>query len=398
MSHADGGPPSPAHPGGGRWRRPMAARDPHEPHRAATPLELLFDLCFVVAVAQAAAGLHHGVAAGHAGSSVLGYAMVFFAIWWAWMNFTWFASAYDTDDVPYRVTALVQIAGVLVLAAGVPRGLEGRDFGVITLGYGVMRVGLIIQWLRAWRSDPRRRRTTMRFAVGVGVCYAGWVALLLIPPEWRLVGWGVMVAAELMVPIWAEHAGSTSWHPHHIAERYGLMTLIVIGESVLSATIAIQTALDAHGATGDLIVVMIGGLLILFSMWWLYFDHQAARFLVSNRAGFVWGYGHLLIFSSAAAVGAGLAAVVDHAAGKAHISYRAAGAAIAVPVAIYLMSVWLMHLRPHQVGLLQRAAVPAVAALVLVAAAFDGPVLVIGFLLAGLVAFSVVTGRPSHAQ
>ena len=85
------------------WRRPLTGRDATEPHRAATPLELLFDLSFVVAVAAAAAELHHGIAEDHVGVSVLRYLMVFFAIWWAWMNFTWFASAYDTDDVPYRL-------------------------------------------------------------------------------------------------------------------------------------------------------------------------------------------------------------------------------------------------------------------------------------------------------
>ena len=91
-----------------------------EEHRVATPLELLFDLTFVVAVAQVAAELAHGIAEDHVGDGLLGYLMVFFAIWWAWMNFTWFASAYDTDDVPYRLLTLVQMAGVLVLAAGIP--------------------------------------------------------------------------------------------------------------------------------------------------------------------------------------------------------------------------------------------------------------------------------------
>ena len=100
----------------------LTARLPHEPHRR-TSLELFFDLVFVVAIAQASAGLHHAIAAAHAAEGVLGFAMVFFAIWWAWMNFTWFASAYDCDDVPYRVTVLVQIAGALMLAAGVERML-----------------------------------------------------------------------------------------------------------------------------------------------------------------------------------------------------------------------------------------------------------------------------------
>ena len=86
----------------------MRARSPHEPHRAATPLELLFDLVFVVAIAQAASGLHHAISEAHALQGLFGYLMVFFAIWWAWMNFTWFASAYDSDDVPYRLAVFVQ--------------------------------------------------------------------------------------------------------------------------------------------------------------------------------------------------------------------------------------------------------------------------------------------------
>jgi low temperature requirement protein LtrA len=75
--------------------RAMRARSPHDPHRAATPLELFFDLVFVVAIAQASSGLHHAIADAHALEGIGGYLMVFFAIWWAWMNFTWFASAYD---------------------------------------------------------------------------------------------------------------------------------------------------------------------------------------------------------------------------------------------------------------------------------------------------------------
>ena len=95
--------------------------EPDEHHRVSTPLELLFDLCFVVAVAQGAAGLDHSFVENHVVTGTIQYLMVFFAIWWAWMNFTWFASAYDNDDVPYRLTVLVQIAGSLVMAAGIPR-------------------------------------------------------------------------------------------------------------------------------------------------------------------------------------------------------------------------------------------------------------------------------------
>jgi low temperature requirement protein LtrA len=102
----------------------MTERDPTEAHRAATPLELLFDLCFVVAVALGAAALHHELAQGRVTHGVVSYLLVFFAIWWPWVNFTWFASAYDTDDVLYRLVTFVQIAGLLVVAAGVPQAFE----------------------------------------------------------------------------------------------------------------------------------------------------------------------------------------------------------------------------------------------------------------------------------
>ena len=183
---------------------------------------------------------------------MVGYATVFFAIWWAWMNFTWFASAYDTDDVAYRLTTLVQIAGALILAAGVPDAMDGSDFAVITLGYVVMRLAMVTQWLRAAGADPAHRRGALRFAVGIAVVQVGWVLRLALPEGLGIAGFLLLVAAELAVPIWAERAAPTTWHPRHIAERYGLFTLIVLGESVLAATLAIQTALDEDAALADL--------------------------------------------------------------------------------------------------------------------------------------------------
>jgi len=192
----------------------MMARRPDEEHRTATVLELFFDLCFVVAVAQAAAGLHHQVTDDHIGEGVLGYALVFFAIWWAWMNFSWFASAYDTDDIPYRLTTLVQIAGALILAAGVPRAMDGRDFGVITFGYVVMRLAMVTQWLRAARADAQRRPCCLRYAAGITVMQIGWVARLALSDEgWALAAFAVLAVAELAVPIWAERAAPTPGTP-----------------------------------------------------------------------------------------------------------------------------------------------------------------------------------------
>ena len=388
----------PAHrtPSGRVWRWPMHPRREDEEHRAATPLELLFDLCFVVAIAQAGNALHHALAANHADTGVLSYLMVFFAIWWAWMNFTWFASAYDNDDVLYRVATLVQIAGVLILAAGVTRAFDRHDFAVVFLGYAVMRAGLVAMWLRAARTDRARRTTDLRYAGGIVVAMAGW-SVMLVSGHWPLGGWWLMALIELAIPIWAERAVKTPWHPHHIAERYGLFTIIVLGESVLAATNAVRTALDEHGPTGALIATIVGGLLIVFCLWWLYFAKPAHSLLISNRAAFVWGYGHYFVFSSAAAIGAGLAVNVDQDIGATHLPEWSAAATVTVPVAVFLIILWLLHLRPHRTGRWHEILPPCAAALALASTATPQPVLITGLLLTALVAVAVATapgGRP----
>jgi low temperature requirement protein LtrA len=382
----------------------MVARRTDEDHRASTPLELFYDLCFVVAVSQASSELHHSLVEDDIRNGVVGFCLVFFAIWWAWMNFTWFASAYDVDDVPYRLTVLVEIAGVLILAAGIPRAFAEHDFAVITFGYVVMRVALVSQWVRAARANPDQRRCCLRYAWGVGVCTAGWALLLLLPDPWWKAGFLLMVIAELSVPVWAERHDTTPWHPRHIAERYGLFTLIVLGESVLAATVAIQSALDAGESIGDLLALVGGGLLIVFGMWWVYFaqprevvlDHARQVFAHHHQNAFVWGYGHLLVFASAAAVGAGLEVTVDSLTGHTALSARASGLALAIPVACYLLSVWLLHARPHQRTLLEKSAFPITAVLVLLATLTGQPVLVIGVLVALLVGVTTaMSSRPA---
>jgi low temperature requirement protein LtrA len=381
----------PARPGRRMWRRPMVSRDATEEHRASTPLELLFDLCFVVAVAQGAARLHHALAIGQVAHGLVGYAMVFFAIWWAWINFTWFASAFDTDDLPYRLATLLQIAGVLVLAAGVPRAFDG-DFTTVTVGYLVIRVPLAALWLRAAREDPPLRATARRSAVGISALQLGWLARLALPTPWDAAAFVVLVLLELAVPVWAQRRGALHWHPGHIAERYGLFTLIVLGESVAAATTAIQTALDGGQALGDLLTLAAGGLLMVFSMWWLYFErHAGERLSTTGPGSFVWGYGHYLILAAAAGVGAGIQVAVDHGTGHAELSARGAGAAVAVPVALYLLSVWLLHAGSERGPAPRRLAYPLTALLVLAATPFGEAVLAIGLLAAALVGVRILT-------
>ena len=115
------------------------------------------------------------------------------------------------------------------------------------------------------------------------------------------------------MPVWAEWSGQpTAWHPGHIAERYGLFTLIVLGECVLAATTTVQAAIGAGGPSASLVVVAAGGLVLLFALWWSYFDRPAAEGLrTSPLSAFGWGYWHLVVFASLAAVGTGLQVVAE---------------------------------------------------------------------------------------
>jgi low temperature requirement protein LtrA len=328
------------------WRRRMIGRDPDEHERASTPLELLFDLTFVVAVARAAAELHHALAEGHVAHALVGYGMVFFGIWWAWMNFTWFASAYDTDDVPYRLLTLVQMGGVLVFAAGIPAWFDHNNVTTVLIGYVIMRLALVAQWLRAAREHPEGRSGTLRYAAGVATVQACWIAWQWVPQRWGPISFAVLALAELAVPVWAEFARATSWHPGHITERYGLFTIIVLGEVVAAATTAVQSALAAGGRSPALLTTAAGGLLLVFALWWSYFKHSSAeRVRRSLGSTIVWGYGHYVVFAAVAALGAGLQAVVDTLTPGSAIAPRFAAFTVAIPVAVFLIALGLLNVR-----------------------------------------------------
>ncbi|POH64819.1 low temperature requirement protein A [Cryobacterium zongtaii] len=330
--------------GGFRLHRRMSARDTGEAHRAASPLELLFDLTFVVAVAQLVVQLAHGIEGGHGFEEVGPFLMVFFAIWWAWMNFTWFASAYDTDDVPYRLLTMLQMGGVLVLAAGVPAAFTEQDFRAITLGYLIMRIGLVAQWLRAGFEHPASRVTAWRYAAGVSLVQLGWLARLALPEEVGVLSFLVFAALDLAVPLWAERTGMTFWHPHHISERYGLFTIILLGESVLAATYGVQDALSEGGVSGDLVLVSAAALVTLFAIWWLYFLEPAGEGLSVKRSrSFLWGYGHYSVFAALAALGAGLEVAVAEAGHHLEVSPVALGYAVALPAGVFLVLLWAVH-------------------------------------------------------
>jgi low temperature requirement protein LtrA len=346
----------------------MVARDTDEQHRASTPLELLFDLCFVVAVTPAARELSDSLGRNHIGSALNGYVMVFFAIWWAWVNFTWFASAYDVDDVAYRLLTFVQIVGVLILAAGVPTAFTRGDFKVITVGYVVMRVALVTQWLRAAHGDPPGRSAARRYAFAVTLVQVGWVARLFTPHSWGNATFYVLAVVEMLVPAWAEYGGrGTAWHPEHINERFGLFTLIVLGECVAAATLAMQSASFTHGLSAQQAGVAAGGLLLIFGLWWWYFEHPAVEVLrMSRNMAFLWGYAHYAIFASIAALGAGLEVAVESTRPGSSVSAMTAGGAVAVAVVLYLLVTGIVQARLRLTSVIKARFIVPFAALVLI--------------------------------
>ncbi|WP_049567046.1 low temperature requirement protein A [Nonomuraea sp. SBT364] len=359
-------------PARGGIRARMRPRAVDEPHRASSELELLFDLTFVVAIAAATAEFAHHVADGHGLAGLVPFLQVFFAIWWAWMNFTWFASAYDTDDVAYRLLTMVQMGGVLVLAAGVPAAADHADFGAVTLGYFIMRIALVAQWVRAGAEDPAGRRTALRYAAGITVVQAGWVLRLAltetgaVPPEARLPLFAALAVAELAVPIWAERAGGTTWHPHHIAERYGLFTIILLGESVLAATRGVAGALEAAETSGRLVVMAVSGLVLLFALWWIYFLRPAGEGLAARRhLSYLWGYGHYGLFAALAALGAGLEVAAEQTGHDVAASPASIGYAVAIPAAVFLVLLRVIHGPVVRERVAHPAAVPACAAAIL---------------------------------
>ena len=190
----------------------------------------------------------------------------------------------------------------------------------------------------------------------------------------------------------AERTGVTPYHPEHIAERYGLFTLIVLGESVTAVVVAIEAAIHGGGGKSGPIALAAAGIVILFAMWWVYFDKSVAGMLDTLNSSLVWGYGHYLIFASIAAVGAGLNVGLRYDLGEIHVGRMVAGLALTVPVAVFLVVVWALHLR-HRHTPAASASFPIAAVLVLASTFTGNPAVVSAIVVVLLVTITVVTSR-----
>ena len=333
--------------------RRMSGRDPHEEHRVATPLELLLDLTFVVAFGIAASEFAHMLAEDHVGAGLLGFLFATFAICWAWINFTWFASAYDTDDWVYRVMTMLQMVGVIILALGLPPMYATIDHGqhldnrVMVAGYVVMRIALVGQWLRAAGQDPARRTACLTYAAFVTVAQLGWIATIFlhtsVPATFVIVA--ALIGVEALGPVLAERrSGGTPWHAHHIAERYGLLAIIALGEGVAGTVASLSAVVTAQGWSVDAAFVAVAGTGLTFGMWWMYFIVPQSDVLHAHRERSFWfGYFQLFVIAAIVATGAGLHVAAYYIEHHSVLGSAQTVLAVALPVGAYVASIYLLY-------------------------------------------------------
>jgi low temperature requirement protein LtrA len=331
----------------------MTGRDPHEAHRAATPLELLFDLVFVVAFSQIGSQTAHQLELGHLPTALVGFAFTTFAVTWAWINYSWLASAYDNDDLFFRLATMVVMIGVLVVALGVPPVFdsleEGRIFDntVMVAGYVIMRLATVALWARVAMHDEARRRTAIAYIVNISIAQLGWIALIFLnmPIGITLVVTTLLTLFELAGPLFAElRFGRTPWHAHHIAERYGLLVIITLGEVILGTILAISAVLEVDGWTLETGVVAFSGVALAFGMWWVYFAIPWGRVLARHpERSFAWGYLQIALFGALVGVGAGLHVAAYVIGGEAHVDATFAALTIAVPVLAFETLLFVLY-------------------------------------------------------
>lgn len=328
-----------------RLRR-MTGRDPHEAHRAATPLELLYDLTLVVAFSLAGSQFAHALVEDHVVQGLLGFSVAMFAITLAWINFSWFASAYDTDDAFMRLATLVQMVGVLVIGLGLHDVFVGFQHGefdnaVLVAGYVTMRASMVVLWTRAARHDAERRSTCLAYARGISVVQVGWVltAFDLFPTGVQIALALLLFTLEVAGTIWIEtHYPATPWHPHHIAERYGLLAIITFGEVILGTTTAIEAVVAGQGWSAEAAVIALAGVSLAVGLWWCYFTVPYGEALrASDARSMVFGFGHMLLYASIAATGAGLHAAAYLLEHHSELDTAQTVLTMAVPVGLFVV-------------------------------------------------------------
>ncbi len=284
-----------------------------EPGRRVTWLELFFDLIFVAAVSQVAEPLrdHYSLA------GLVRFAPLFLLIWCAWTGHTAFSTRFDTDDVIQRGLTLVQMFAVAVMAANARDALDSQASAGFAAAYAAVRLVLVAQYFRA-RHLVEARPLTRRYLLGYGTAAVLWLMSALVPPPERFWMWGLAFALDLGTPWLAvRHSVTVPPDAEHLPERFGLFTLILIGESVVAVMLGIESQGTWTPAAASSAFLGMG---ICFLIWWWYFDGAAGAAEQPVRTAReavrlnVWSYAHFPLSLGIVVAGVGIERLVTAAA------------------------------------------------------------------------------------
>ncbi|WP_024500182.1 low temperature requirement protein A [Gordonia amicalis] len=376
----------------------MTGRDPHQDGRVATGLELFYDLVFVVGFSVATTLAGHQFAEAHYTAAFIGFFLCTFSAIWAWINFAWFASAFDTDDWVFRLVTLVQMIGVAIIAVGMPAVFDSVAHGgdidnrVLVLGYIVMRVGMVIQWLRAAAQSERHRRACLIYAAATVVAQLWWVLVLIadMPLVTTVAGMLVGVLIEMTGPVIAEtRTDGTPWHAHHIAERYMLLTIVTLGEGVVGVVTLLGAQVAEFGWTVDTAILGFTTMTATFAMWWIYSVVPSGDVLHARRnKAFPWGYGHIVLFMAAVGVGVGLHLAALYLEHHAVVGDEVVVGSVVAPLAVYCLGV--VALSDYLLGLNSATVLQAGAVIVLL----SGSMILCAAGVSVIVAIAIATLAP----
>ncbi|ARV57290.1 low temperature requirement protein A [Nostocales cyanobacterium HT-58-2] len=289
-----------------KWLKPPKLRidENSEAERHATWLELFYDLIFVVTIARLNHNLSHDISL----SGFFCFVVLFVPVWWTWVGAVLYATRFDTDDLGHRLLTAIQIVAVAALAVNVHNGL-GENSAGFALSYAAVRIVLVIEYLYARWHVPATRALTTRFAWGFGTAAAIWLISAFVPQPLRFMLWALGLMLDFATPLRAGKLDAEfAPHSSHLPERFGLFTLIVLGESI----IAVVSGVAEQTWNISTAIAAVSSLIIVFSLWWVYFDNlggsaiQAARACRCITAYQIWLYTHLPLVIGIAAIGVGV--------------------------------------------------------------------------------------------
>ncbi len=286
----------------GAWRRPRLRDDDVAQRHPVGWLELFFDLVFVVIVAVLATNLEEG-------RSVAGFALQFVAVFWVWNAFTYYTERFESGGIEARLFTFLGILTVAGLAVWGHDGL-GTNYVGFALSYLLARTLNIALWLRAGYHVPRFRRASVGFLGGYLVAVSLLAVSFFVGDPARLILWGAAVFIEILTPAVTGRfqAGLPPITEDKFPERFGLFTMIVLGETVAEVIQGLAAANIVERLTALTIVCAAFGLAIGFGMWWVYYDFVARR-PVRQQFYVVlgWVYLHMVMLIGIVLVGVGIA-------------------------------------------------------------------------------------------